>query len=181
LARSVFIGQLEARNRAMTFLLHQPIDPEEAYRLNALRHRADHWSDLLVGYLGRSDEIAEFAVEPRRARDFAKDLDDHGCLTKGSQTWPMIQASLQAAFGQSLTCGSPNADLNAEIASGILGCYPPELFDSTVNVRSLWSMRISAATNDAQGMIDQLVAMDDPAPPPREPVSTGRHRWFGLF
>lgn len=182
LARSVFIGQLEARNRAMTFLLHQPIDTQEASRLNSLRHRAEHWSDLLVGYLTRTYDISEFAVEPSRAREFARDLNDQDSLPNGSQAWPMIQASLQAAFAQNMTNRSPNTDLNAEIAGGILGCFPPELFNSIGNFRSLWSMRISSATNDAQGMIDQLLAMDGPVtvPPPKTELPA-RRRWLGLL
>jgi hypothetical protein len=179
LARSVFIGQLEARNRAMSYLLHQPLPPEEAFRLNGLRHRAEHWSDLLVGYLTRTYDVVEFAVEPSRARDFGRDLNDQDCLTNGSQAWPMIQASIRGAFAESLTSASPNVDLNAEIAGGILGCYPPELFDSTGNFRSLWSMRISTATNDAQGMIDQLLALDGAAPPPPKLEPSARRRWFG--
>jgi hypothetical protein len=182
LARSIFIGQLEARNRAMSFLLHQSLPPQEAFRLNGLRCRAEHWSDLLVGYLTRTHDVSEFAVEPSRAKDFGRDLNGHDSLANGSRAWPIIQVSIRAAFGEALTSASPNGDLNAELASGILACYPPELFDSTGNFRSLWSLRIATATNDAQGMIDQLLAMDSAAPPPPpQAVIPARRRWFGIL
>ena len=53
---------------------------------------------------------------------------------------------------------SPNADLNARIATAILSCFPAELFDSTGQFRSLWLLRLFNATSDAQGMIAELLA-----------------------
>ena len=52
---------------------------------------------------------------------------------------------------------SPNEDLNAEIGSAILSCFPAELFDSTGLFRSLWLHRMSNVTSDVEGMIDALV------------------------
>jgi hypothetical protein len=88
---------------------------------------------------------------------------------------------MQAAFVQGMAAESPNADLNAEVAGGILGCFPAELFDSTGQLRSLWSMRLSNTANDAQGMIDQLLVMDGPSTPPAKPKVSGRRRWFGVL
>ncbi|HEY8368605.1 MAG TPA: hypothetical protein VIM86_04745, partial [Thermodesulfobacteriota bacterium] len=52
---------------------------------------------------------------------------------------------------------SPNADLNERIAAGILACFPPELFDSTGLFHSLWMVRLRYATEEAEGMLEELI------------------------
>lgn len=164
-ARSVLLGHLEARHRVLTLLVRGPgIDAEEAVRLNRLRRRTERWTDMLIGYLLGIHDVSEFAINPQRARDFAEDLSFQSQMQGGRHAWPLIQASLQAAFGQGLFPASPNADLNHQIASSILSCFQPELFDGTGLPRSNWLMRMSNTTSDAVGMIDQLLALED-APP----------------
>ena len=75
-------------------------------------------------------------------------------------------SSLRAAFRQGLTAESPNGDLNARIAAAILSCFPPELFDSTGQFRSLWLLRLANATADAQGMIAELLSPEPASLPP---------------
>ena len=70
----------------------------------------------------------------------------------------MLLASLRKAFQRDLGPVSPNADLNAGIAAGILSCFPSELFDSTGLFRSLWLMRMTSAAEDAVCMIEELLA-----------------------
>jgi len=164
IARSVLVGHLEARYRVMTLLTRGPgIDVEQAVRLNRLRRRTERWTDLLIGYLTSVDDVGQFAVEPDRARDFAEDLHHRSHLEGGRAVWPLVFASLRAAFGQGLVPESPNGDLNARIASSVLACLQPELFDATGLLRSAWLMRMSNVTDDAQGMIDELVAHEKPA------------------
>ncbi len=75
LARSVLSGHVEARHRALLVLASGPgIDAAAAAQLNRLRRRAERWTDLLVGQLAGAFELAEFAANPERARDFAADL-----------------------------------------------------------------------------------------------------------
>ena len=160
-ARSVLIGHLEARHRVLSLLVRSPkINAEAAVKLNHLRRRCERWTDLLVGYLAGLHDVSEFAVEPQRALDFAEDLQYRGKLGGGRQVWPLVVGSLHAAFRNGLSASSPNADLNERIASSILSCFPADLFDSTGLFRSLWMLRISNVTNDAQGMIEDLLAVE---------------------
>lgn len=160
-ARSVLCGHQEARHRVLTLLVQGPeIDAELAVKLNRLRRRTERWTDMLVGYLLGLDDLAQFAADPERAREFAEDLSWQHQQPGGRHAWSLIEASLRAAFSQGLAPVSPNADLNARIASGVLGCFPPELFDSTGIFRSAWLVRISSVTRDCEGMIDELLAMD---------------------
>ncbi len=162
IARSILIGQLEARHRVLTLLVRaSEIDTAWAMRLNTIRRRCERWTDLLVGYLTGLEDVADFAIEPDRARDFAEDLRYRSNLAGGRQAWPLVLSSLRAAFQQGLIGDSPNADLNAQIASSVLACFPAELFDSTGLFRSLWLMRLTNMVGDTEGMLQSLIAMDD--------------------
>jgi hypothetical protein len=161
IARGVLTGHLEARHRVLTLLVDGPaIDAAEAVKLNRLRRRSERWTDLLIGYLAGLGDVGQFAVDPERARDFAEDLRHRGRLPGGRYAWTLVLTSLRAAFGLALGPVSPNGDLNAQIAASILGCFPPELLDGTGLLRSLWLARLSDVTDDAQGMLDDLLASE---------------------
>ncbi len=183
-ARSVLIGHMEARHRVLTLMVRGPgIDAEAALKLNRLRRRTECWTDLLVGHLAGRYAVSEFAFDPQRARDFAQDLRDRGQRRGGRHQWPLVLASLRTAFRQALSAPSPNAELNARIATGILSCFPADLFDSTGLMRSLWLMRLTNVTEDTQGMIEDLLALETSAVLP-QPASfphprNGRRPRFG--
>jgi len=163
-ARSVLVGHLEARHRVLTLLVRGPgIDAEFAVKLNRLRRRSERWTDMLIGQLLATDEVAELAVEPARAREFAEDSRHQAGQPGGRHARSLVLASLRAAFRQGLAPVSPNADLNARIADAILSCFPPELFDSTGVFRSAWLMRLTSFTDDAEGMIEELLRSDSKA------------------
>jgi len=164
-ARSVLVGHLEARHRVLTLLVHGPgLDTETAVKLNQLRRRTERWTDMLIGYLTGLGEVADLAVEPGRARDFAEDLCYRSELPGGRAVWPTLHASLRAAFSKGHEQPSPNADLNAKIASSVLACFPAELFDSIGLFRSVWLLRLTHLADDAQGLVDELLS---PATPGR--------------
>ena len=161
IARSVLLGHLEARHRVLTLLVRGPgVDSAVAMKLNHLRRRTERWTDLLVGYLAGIHNCGQFAVDPQRAKDFSKDLNYQCQHPGGRQAWPLILASVRAAYQQGMSPNSPNADLNGRIASSILSCFQPELFDSTGLFCSMWLMRLVNSANDTQGMIEELLAVD---------------------
>jgi hypothetical protein len=163
-ARSVLIGHMEARHRVLTLMMRGPgIDADAALKLNRLRRRVERWTDLLVGHLAGRYAVSEFAFDPQRAQDFAEDLRDRSQRQGGRQVWPLLLASLRTAFRPSLGAESPNAELNARLAAGILSCFPADLFDSTGLMRSLWLMRLTNVAEDTQGMIEDLLAQERPA------------------
>ena len=182
-ARSVLIGHLEARHRVLTLLVRSPmIETEGAVKLNHLRRRTERWTDLLVGHLAGLDKVSQFAVDPQRARQFAEDLRYRSNSPAGRQAWPLMLSSLRAAFGEGLRSISPSADLNAQIASSILACFQPELFDSTGLFRSLWLTRLANVTDDAQGMVEDLLALEASVPNvERSGESLSREERLGRF
>jgi hypothetical protein len=172
IARSVLIGQMEARHRAMKLLVYAPgVRIADAIDLNRLRRKAERWTDLLLANLSRSCHIDELASDPARAREFAADLEHDAAAGHSQQSWSILLASLRASVADLTVRHTPNADLNERIAASILACFPGELFDSTCQFHSLWMARLRYATDDAQGMIDQLWNLEKAvaAPPSRLP------------
>jgi hypothetical protein len=165
IARSVLVGHAEARLRALNLLLHvRGIALDQAVSLNRLRRRAERWSDLLVGRISATSDVSEFAHDRQRAREFASDLRSSGEGPGAGQAWPLVLASLRAAFQQLSPHDAPHARLNSRIASSILACFPSEVFDSVGALRSLWMLRLFHNTDDAHGMIADLCAHDGGAP-----------------
>lgn len=167
-ARSVWVGQVEARHRLLNVLLHgHALSADEVRRLNTLRLRVEGWSDVLVGRLAALVDVAEFAVDLRRARDFARDLAAKRRKKGGRMVWPLCLASLRSAFRHAFTRPSPNADLNARIAASILAFFQPEVFDGTGLFTPLWMWRLMQATSDAQGWIEDLLEAETLRPASR--------------
>jgi hypothetical protein len=163
-ARSVLAGHMEARHRVLTLLVSGgALSTVESLRLNRLRHQTERFCDALLGCLAGCGDVGEFAVDVSRARDFADDLAQQRRGPGAEAVWPMVLASLQAAFRQALNTPSPNPDLNAKIAASIVACLPAELFASAGMLDSLWLARIAKLTADAQVLIDELLA-GSPAP-----------------
>lgn len=161
-ARSVLLGHLESRHRVLTLLVRSPgIEPDEGLRLDHLRRRSERWTDLLIGQLSGLEDVAEFAIDPERARDFARDLRDQGRQPGGRLAWSLVLSALRSSFRNPLSRVSPNADLNARIAEGILACLPPAVFDGLGVPQSLHLWRLMQAGDDAQGMLEELLSLSE--------------------
>ncbi len=160
--RSIYIGHMGLRNRALSALVELPgIEPKQALRINRLRRRCEGWLDMLLGRLHPYGDVRQFAADPRRVEQHAEDLAFERSAPGGHHAWPLMLASLRAAFSRTLGQHSGNSGLNGRIANSILACFPSEIFDSTGLLRSLWLARMSSTAEDAQGMIDELLFDDD--------------------
>lgn len=157
--RSVFLGHLEAHNRALQFLFYvQDHDPAEVLEINQIRRWSERWTDLLLAYLVPVCEVAQVACDPKRVADFAEDAGDQLRLAQQEQIWHLLRLALRSTFAHRLSKRSPNADLNAQIASSILACLRGDRFDASGTLDSLWMQRLEATAADAEAMIDELLA-----------------------
>ena len=162
IARSVYIGHLEARNRVLRLLVYgQGVDLPEAVILNRLRSRTERWTDMLLGNLLPFYDATEWAFDEDRCREFAQDMQHSRSQKQAKNAWQLSLASLRAAFSQRHDTLNPNSDLNLRIASGILTCFGEDLFDSTGLVKSLWQVRLSNTTSDAQILIEDFLRTED--------------------
>lgn len=156
--RNVLTTHCEARNRALNLMVYgHGLKVEEAVDLNRMRRRNERWTDLLLGKLLPVCDVREFAFCASRADSFAEDARDS---IDPELAWSLLLASMRMAYQRSFTT-TCNGDLNSQIAASILACLPSELFDSTGTLKSLWLVRMQHAASDTQGMIDQLIALDE--------------------
>jgi hypothetical protein len=156
-ARSIYIAHMEVRNRALQAVLALAADdPDEALHWNRLRHRTDRWLDYLLAYLLDDEAVLEFAANRERALEFHDDLRRSPSDAHRRNAWPLVAASIRAAFPPRRSDAAGNSDLNEQIASSLLAALPAEAFDSVGLFKSLWLVRLENTTADAQGMIERL-------------------------
>lgn len=168
IARSVLIGHLEARHRALTLLVCGPgVGTEEAVALNRLRRRSERWTDLLLGHLAEWCDVGGLAFDADRAAEFASDLRRQRRQPAGYHAWALTVASLRGAFQTDLDDETANPDLNSRIAAAVVASFPAEQFDATGVFRGVWLARLANTACDAQGMLDDLLAVE----PRRRPAS----------
>ena len=144
-----------------------PITTQQGVSINRLRRRSERWTDVLLGGLWQLGNVREFAIESERAVDFAIELAERRGRPEGAQAWRLTLVSLHNAFQVGMSPVAANAEANARITASILGCFPVELFDSTGLFCSLWMVRMSANTSDAQGLISELLDATLPPTPPQ--------------
>ena len=157
--RSVLFGHLEVRRRMLRLLVSgRGVGTRQAVALNRLRRQTERWTDMLLGYLLPVHDVRDLAFDPSRAMDFADGLRSERHQPWGVHAWPLVLSSLRAAFCTAMDSCSPNNDLNLRIASSILACFGPDLFDSIGQFQSLWQARLTYVTSDTLGMVEQLLA-----------------------
>lgn len=182
--RSIYLGHLEARNRALQLLVnHNFTALEEAVALNRLRRRCERWTDLLLSRIAGFTEVGDLAFDMDRVSDFQREIGADSTAPNAGFAWKLVLGSIRASFASGLANRSPCEDLNAKIASSILACLSSEMFDATGMLKSHWIHRIERVSADTQGMIEDLLRAEReggtaPLPPeadPRKYRSDGPH------
>lgn len=125
IARSVYIGHLEARHRALTFLLdHSASDLRWAVEVDRVRRQTERWTDLLLALMSELPGCVEFAVDHERIVEFGL-----GCGQRSTTAESLVAAGVRTASRRLDQEVSPNADLNSAVAASVLGCFPSAAFD----------------------------------------------------
>lgn len=191
-ARSVLMGHLEARRRALTLLVHGPgVNAQDAVDLNRLRRRAERWNDMFIGYLSSIRDVlarrgnpdassgltrhdacvsfaslaVEFAFDADLAAEFADDFHSGSAERDRGVCWAIVMAALKASAPGDARRASPNQDLNQQIGAAILGCFGGEAFDSLGLPRSLWAVRMLHSADSVRGLIEEMFAAERQPPP----------------
>ena len=163
LAHSIHLSHLEVKNRALrTMLKGQDQDPEAFDRLNRLRRRIERWTDVFLGQLPFGETCVKFAFDRQRVADFHREQRE----SLGPE-FETRQKVLSASFAVDLLKGqkqyAANPDLNREVASGILACFPSDRFDSLGIPKSVKMMWIEKAHQDTQMLVDHLAEFETAA------------------
>jgi len=158
-ARSVFTAHLEVRGKVLQLLLTgERHGVAAAKKLNDFRRRVERWTDLLLAHLASNVSVHDFAFEPNRSADFAEDLKSGGSFDEQHLARELLFASFRGSLLSHLNAASSNADLNATIGRSLAALFGEER--EQPGGESAWLARISQMTDDAQEMLDQIVAME---------------------
>ncbi len=160
LVRSILIGHMEARNRALRLVLYAPgVDADDAVQLNRLRNQVERWTDLLIGSLLSDAEVSDFAVDPLRAKDFADDFSHHASHETAAMGATLL-ASLRQGFADSLVSPEVYGELNQQIYSSIRQCFRDVDWQSSVSDETVppWLERILETTETTEQLLMLLEA-----------------------
>lgn len=162
-AHSVHIRHQEAKNRALRILLSGQATNESAFdRLNALRRRIERWTDLFLSQLPDSGHAAQFAFDSARVQDFGREN-----RAQKFEQFKMRQRVLATSFSTDLirdVCStSANPELNREIVSGILACFPADRFDSCGMPKSLRNVWLEKSGSQTEMLVEHLVRFENQA------------------
>lgn len=161
IVRRVLAGHAEARNRALNVLVYgRGISSPEAVELNRLRRRSERWCDMLLGYVVAEQPLEEFAFEPERVREFARDIRDELNRPLSPFSWQLVLSSLRAAFQNGLQEEAVHPELNQQIALSVLASFEADLFDFPGLLRSLWIERIGHMADNTESLIAELLSLD---------------------
>lgn len=160
--RSVLVAHQEARCRALHCLLHSPgVPAEQVIELNRWRRQAERWTDMLVGFLARKFNVAEFAADAARAQEFAADFGDRPAWQPGQVAWRLLRTSLRGGFRRTRPPLSVmDAELNAKIAMTMLDCFPPQDVQDCGLCRTLWLYQLSNAANETHNLMEELCGLE---------------------
>ncbi len=162
IARSVYVGHLEARQRLLRLLIdEQGLDKRQMNALDRIRRNAERWTDMLLGYMMVDHEVVDFAFDVERVRDFAEGVRHERNDGNEVYTWSLLKTSLRSAFGPEKTSIMPNSDLNQEILYSVFSSFGPDFYDAIGSFSSLWRCRLDHIANDAELMIHQLMCEHD--------------------
>jgi len=157
IARGVLVAQAEARCRALRLLLHTPgVSADDAMRLNRLRRQADRWSDVFVGHLAAQYDVAHFAANPNRAKDFASDFRQRPEWQPGEPAWSLLGRAWRRGLASTTIAGTRLNDGGEDVAAAMLECFEPLDLLTAGLTRSLWLMRFQASACHAHELLEQL-------------------------
>jgi hypothetical protein len=173
IGRNIFDGHLDARRRALSLVAstaHRGTSYAKA--IVALHRQCDRWSDLLLAYLATHTNVEPFAASAARVVDFSYDARQHLNSTASSDmAVTMILAGMNSSLARLSPDRSPNTDLNAELATAVLGCFSPVDFDSLGLLQSPWFERLRNSP------VEGPAAIEDWWPGSPIDVPLGSARW----
>ena len=98
-ARNVMLGHMLARHQALTVLHRAPgMSEKDHARVDALRNRAQRWTDLLIAHILQRFDLWEISFDVQRAKDFAEEHLRQNICAPDSRVWNLILVGLRIAF-----------------------------------------------------------------------------------
>ncbi len=149
---SVFLSQLEARNRVLQLMLFgRGGSVTQSMHLNRLRRVTERWTDrLLAPIVAIQGRAACYAIDANRlAASIQECEEDSGDETRIMGDW-LSQAALTSALSSRTSELAASPEANRDVAESIVACFRPDWFDSLGLPRSARSIRNTSSHTDRQ-------------------------------
>ncbi len=147
-ARSVFVGHLEARRRTLHLLVFgRGVGAHPTERLNRLRRDCECWTDMLLGSLLPSSSVRQFAFDARHPYSFATDVGLHAIPPRNRFDLALFITWLNLSSREHDLRHPANPDLNERIANSVLAIFSEDLFNETGQIKSLWQARLPSGSD----------------------------------
>ncbi|MEZ6119940.1 MAG: hypothetical protein R3C28_25680 [Pirellulaceae bacterium] len=175
IAKSVFLGHLEARHRVLRLLLQgkqtQLIQPSV---LNQFRMQSERWTDILLAMIQEFGDVSGLAFEQDRMLELADEMKWHRGRKTVEPYVSLVAASIQQSYSVQRSYCHDNLHLNHEISVAILNALGPELFHHSGEMCSLWQIRLLRGTEETSLLIHDtlLREFEPPSSPSQLPPST---------
>jgi hypothetical protein len=153
-ARSVYLGHLEARHRALNILIYgRGFSLDDSVAVNRLRRQCERWTELLLGFTATyAGSAVEFAFDRKSFEQLIQERQlGETKLEEG------LTASIRASFHGRLLGDAGNGDLNDKIASGVLSCLNANLYLASGPEMSPWLRRLYDMTDETTSRIQFLL------------------------
>lgn len=157
IARSVLTVHQQCRASVLRLLLHSNCLPaDQLAELDRLRRRVERWTDVLLGPLVAhyGNELADFAFDPRRARDFGEDQSQARLESTSRPAWSFLLAGLRSAFPNHRSHLS-SSDPTLPILRSIMALFPADAFHAEGPIQSLQKTRVARASEYSEGPPDK--------------------------
>lgn len=155
-ARQLFVDQLQARHRALSYLVGETrLPPARLVALDRHRRKIERWTDTLLGQMASRYNVVSYAFDADRMRDFAASSLIQPYATTVTPVWGFLLAGLELAFsapqhrpGPSFT-GTPitgavpdDSPEEAAFLQAVLAAVPADAFHDDGPFKSLPLLRI---------------------------------------
>ena len=159
LVRNILLGHLENRHRTLQIMATvAPTSRDHSRALNQLRGRCERWTDMLLSHLQTWGDVREFAVDAEQMLDFAEITTAEVSPESRRQAWTLTVDAIEASWEKSPLEPGPNAELTQRIAASIFACLPATALPSKDQLRSVWTARMHHTAEDAQSLVEELLA-----------------------
>ena len=155
IVQNILSGHLEARHRVLSLMVYgYGLRVEESVTLNRLRIRNEYWNDTLLALIGIAAARSEWAFQPDRVKELARLLKQQGSVGGKDYARAFLLATITATYQQPSTSFVAHAELNRRIATSIMACMPPQIFDATGQLASVQQLWLLKSSSDNPGRID---------------------------
>ncbi len=178
IAQQLLSLQLKTRHQLLKFLVnHADANCPHMAAIDRFRRKAERWTDLLLCELMLRFGVPEFAIDPRRSRNFGIDYFQNQPVAESQLTWRLLSAGLRSSFQNEFADEVRQHDLPGEFVQSILGCLPEDAFHADGPARSIRIVRLnrSALAGDTKpvhgGSLSRPTQLPTPAPADASPSS----------